>query len=319
LREPTVIGDPIDVESRYAAVLKDHLLSVGEAAGACRTRHRDRVLLRLSAVVEQPGEIDEGVAQRAQFPVQDGRDARLVHQQVREPEVAVHDDRWRRRRGIRAEESVHFVPHHVVLGAQTDAVPGSRQPADLALQIRHLWRSAEVGETNRLRIEGMQMGEGTDDLQAEFVPLLPSQCGGIVLAFHGRAGHPLHHEEPCARGSGPGTDDPRNRNAGVGEFRHDVSLARHVMGRLRMVTWWRLAQHPLPTARGGDDRGDVGLPEADARDADLALHGLTVDPQPGRYRPRVVTHQSRGRRVVRAHSRHRHLPTTGRRLAAERI
>src|SRR5215217_8395106 len=108
------------------------------------------------------------------------------------------------------------------------------------------------------------------------MPVLRSQLRGIVLTLEGCSRCPLHHEEPAASGCCPGTYDPRNGDAAVGEVRHDTGLACDVMGRLRMAARRRFTQHPFPTVRGGDDRGDVGLSEADAGDRDVAANALTL-------------------------------------------
>src|ERR1700738_5239568 len=125
--------------------------------------------------------------------------------------------------------------------------------------------------------------------------VLRSQLLGIVLTLEGRARYSLHDEEPGASGCGPGTDDPRNGDATVGEVRHDARLACDVVGRLGMATRRRFAQHPFRAVRGGDDRGDVGLPEADAGDRDVAANTFTLRSKPRGYGGGVIAHQPRGR------------------------
>ena len=132
---------------------------------------------------------------------------------------------------------------------------------------------AEVGETHRERVHGVQRGERLDRAPGDRAGALRAERGELGGGAVRRPVHALHHVElradhglVLAQREGPGHGHGR-----VAQGRHHAVLPRHVVGGGEHVAQGRPADDPLlvPVA---DDVGEVRLAARDERPGQRAGH-----------------------------------------------
>ena len=143
----------------------EQIAVVGEPDRAGRVVVAPRRGSLVGPVHAQVADVGERVAERAQLPVEDGRDAAVldVGHAVAEAEVAVGDDDALAAAGTRVgQPSGHLVDRGKLAGLRVRPL---RRPAlELALDVP--LASGEVAEADLVDVERVQVGEHVDEVLA---------------------------------------------------------------------------------------------------------------------------------------------------------
>lgn len=290
LREPPVVVQPCGGEAGGFDVAVDHLVARRESPDPGGARHDDGGLPGCAPVIEQPRQIHHRIADGAQLPVQYRGQLAAVDQDVRQPVVAVHDHRRVRRDWLTVYQlGADRAPRGVVLAAGSHPLPDLADATDLPLHVRCRRR----GQSDDRRCHLVQARQRRDHLPAQGVALIRGQLLGVGFTLQRRAGDTSHHEEHPARAGLAGAHDRRHRHLGAGQPRDDAGLPMYVVRAAAPGAARRFTQHPLPVPCVTDQRGDIGLAEADPGDGDGSTHRLTVLRQPVRHLVGPAAHRDR--------------------------
>ncbi len=273
---------------------------------------------RVGPVHRRPAEVGDGVAPRAQLPVEDGRHRPVGPQHgVVEAVVAVGEHArplLLGHPGAQALVEVHEERDVADLARLVLLAP----PGQLALHVAG--RTAEVAEADRLRVERVQGDLDVDERVGGRVDLGLAhgrRAGGVA---EDEALGELHDVEVGAGHRVVRAEGDRRRH-GDGrpvEARDDPPLPAHVVGRGEHVRRRRAAQRPGRPGRVGDPEREVRAACGDQVVPERRLGAGDVPTQPGvddrDVDPRrVLLHRGRPTRCARLrHPAHRAARATGR-------